>query len=196
LPTHVVDVGEDQMNPVVRLVEPSTGTSERYIALSHCWGCSGLPTTTKENKGQRLDSISLEEMSKSFKDAIAVTRFLGIRYIWIDSLCIVQNDSEDWSTEAAKMHSVYSNSFLTISITGAKDGSVGCFANRSLKEYVKLPHTAKNGINGDAFAFALPVDKEADTNKYITMDAEPLSDRSSCFQERVLSRRILHFASD
>src|SRR5271170_7412246 len=75
LPTRVVDVGEDQMNPVVRLVEPSTGTSERYIALSHCWGRSGLPTTTKENKGQRLDSISLEEMSKSFKDAIVVTRF-------------------------------------------------------------------------------------------------------------------------
>ncbi|KAF2183335.1 hypothetical protein K469DRAFT_583369 [Zopfia rhizophila CBS 207.26] len=96
--------------------------------------------------------------------------------------------------QAAKMHSVYSNSFLTTPVTSAKDGSTDCFANRPLKEYIKLTHTSKDGISGDVFAFALPIYKEVDTNKYITIDNEPVT--GWCIQERVLSRRILHFATD
>ncbi len=197
LPTRVIDVGEDRTSGVVRLVENSSATaSGRYVALSHCWGRSNLPTTTKENRKQRLESISLQEMSKSFAEAIAVTRFLGLRYIWIDSLCIVQNDFEDWEAEAAKMHLVYSNAFLTVSITGAKDGSVGCFPGLANKKYAKLPYAGKGCMSGDIYATALPPVKEADTDRYIIMGTEPLSDRGWCFQERVLSRRILHFASD
>jgi hypothetical protein len=141
-------------------------------------------------------AISYDEMSKSFKDAIVVARALGIRYLWIDSLCICQDDYNDWEREAAKMGSVYSNSYLTISITGAKVGTIGCFVRRSPKGYVKIAHTSKDGTQGDLLAFILSFGYEAFNSEYITMDEEPLSDRGWCFQERVLSRRIVHFATD
>jgi hypothetical protein len=132
----------------------------------------------------------------SFQDAVIVTRTLGVRYLWIDSLCICQDDLRDWEREAAKMASVYSNSYLTISVTGAKDGTVGCFPHRSAKEYIRTAYASKSGIKGSLLAFALPLEKEAKSQLYVEMDAEPLSERGWCFQERVLSRRILHFATD
>jgi hypothetical protein len=135
-------------------------------------------------------------MSRSFVDAITVVRSLSVRYVWIDSLCIVQDDAQDWGVEAAKMHLVYSNAVLTISVTGAQDGSIGCFAERVPREYATLPYTDKSGIRGEMHAHGIPVGKEADTDSYVTMDGEPLSVRGWCFQERVLSRRVLHFASD
>ncbi|KLU91055.1 hypothetical protein MAPG_09579 [Magnaporthiopsis poae ATCC 64411] len=195
LPRRVIDVGENSDSRTVRLVEPPAETRARYVALSHCWGRSSLPLTTTENKPQRLRGIGLGEMSRSFEDAIMVTRSLRVRYIWIDSLCIVQNDAQDWDAEAAKMHLVYSNSFLTLSITGAKDGTIGCF-HRAPREYPRLPYMHKTGIYGEVYACAVPVHKEVETREYINMDDEPLSARGWCFQERVLSRRILHFASD
>ena len=166
------------------------------MALSHCWGRSNLPLTNTKNKAQRLRGIALGEMSRSFADAITVARSFGVRYVWIDSLCIVQDDAEDWDAEAAKMHLVYSNSFLTISATGAKDGTFGCLGPRAPREYARLPHTDKSGTRGELYAFGLSAEKEAKKANYIDMVAEPLSSRGWCFQERVLSRRTLHFASD
>lgn len=196
LPTRVVNVSDGQEEGSVRLVEPPRGTYERYAALGHCWGFSGLPTTTKANKADRMKAISLDEMSRSFKDAIHVARFLKIRYIWIASLCICQNDRDDWQRESATMGSVYSNAFLTISIMGAEDGSIEGFGNRKEREYVQLPYTHTDGTQGYAYAFALSMEKEYETDKYVSMIKEPLSSRAWCFQESVLSRRILHFARD
>ena len=196
LPTRVIDVGGGQDNRPIRLVEPSSGTHERYIALSHSWGRTELPITTKANKAQRLEAIGLKEMSKSFEEAIVVTRLLGVLYICIDSLCICQDDPEDWETEAAKMGSVNSNAFLTISITGAKDSSEGCFAHRVPREYAQINYTDKSGTQEIVSASALPIEREYDANKYVELDTEPLSGRGWYFQERVLSRRILHCASD
>jgi hypothetical protein len=196
LPKRVVDVGDGRQGDSVRLVEPPSGTHERYAALSHCWGHSGLPMTTKANKTERMKAIGLDEMSRSFKDAIYVTRYLGIRYIWIDSLCICQDDQVDWSREAAKMNSVYSNAFLTISIMGAEDSSIGAFGRRKERRYVRLPYTHTDGTQGYAYAFSLSLEQEYQTEKYVSMNREPVSNRGWCFQERVLSRRILHFARD
>ncbi|OAL29742.1 hypothetical protein AYO20_09034 [Fonsecaea nubica] len=136
-------------------------------------------------------------MTRSFEDAIAITRYLGLRHIWIDSLCILQDDPEDWDRELATMHAVYSNAVLTISVTGAEDGTLGCFAGRKLKKYVPIPYSdSKSGLDGQVYAFALPAALEARPDKYIEMSSEPLSARAWCFQERVLSRRVLHFATD
>jgi Heterokaryon incompatibility protein (HET) len=196
LPTRVLDVGDGSNTGPIRLFESRDTTHERYIALSHCWGKSQLPTTTTINISQRRTAINFEELSKSFQDAVVVTRTMAVRYLWIDSLCICQDDLRDWEREAAKMASVYSNAYLTISATGAKDGTLGCFLHRGTKEYVTITCDNKNGIKGDLLAFTLQLEKEAKSQLYIEMDTEPLSERGWCFQERVLSRRILHFASD
>ena len=99
LPTRVIDVGDDQTDP--RLVIGS-GTAE-YACLSHCWGGSQPLTTTKATLADRLAGIRLEQMPKTFRDAIIVARQLDLRYLWIDSLCIIQDSADDWSKESAEM---------------------------------------------------------------------------------------------
>ena len=92
----------------------------RYLALSHCWGTAHgghVPRTTKATLSDRLVSIDWEELSKTFQDALIITRGLGMRYIWIDSLCIVQDDKEDFETECAKMGLVYSKAHCTIAVS-------------------------------------------------------------------------------
>jgi hypothetical protein len=177
LPTRVLDVGDGSSTDRIRLFEPGDITHERYIALSHCWGELQLPTTTTANISQRKTSINFKELSKTFQDAVVVTRTMAVRYLWIDSLCICQDDLRDWEREAAKMASVYSNAYLTISATGAKDGTVGCFLHRDAKEYVTITCDNKNGMKGDLFASALQLKKEAKGVCYVDMDNEPLSER-------------------
>lgn len=78
----------------------------------------------------RRSGCNLSEMPQTFVDAITVTRHLGIRYIWIDSLCICQDDAEDWSRESARMCDVYSNAYLVIAANRSVDCSGGCFHTR------------------------------------------------------------------
>jgi Heterokaryon incompatibility protein (HET) len=125
LPTRVLDVSEDQ----VRLYETKR-EREPYLTLSHCWGKAHIITTMTETKEERIKGIPWSSLSKTFQDAITITRHLGFRYIWIDSLCIIQNDKYDWEMEAAKMALVYKGSQLTIAATSSKDGNGGCFGKR------------------------------------------------------------------
>jgi hypothetical protein len=85
LPTRVVDVGN---GGTVKVVE-TTGARANYICLSHCWGLEQIITTTKSTLEERMEAIEWKSLSKTFQDAIALTRALGFQYIWIDSLCIV-----------------------------------------------------------------------------------------------------------
>jgi hypothetical protein len=84
LPTRVVDVGSG----VVKVVE-TKGARANYICLSHCWGLEQIITTTRSTLEERMKAVEWTSLSKTFQDAIALTRALGFRYIWIDSLCIV-----------------------------------------------------------------------------------------------------------
>ena len=74
--------------------------------------------------------MSWEDIPKTFQDAITVTRYLGFHYIWIDSLCIVQDDNEDWARESAKMSSIYANAVLTIAASAAADDTYGFLHQR------------------------------------------------------------------
>ncbi len=89
LPRRVIDVGSSQSNP--RLVE-TKNENIPYIALSHCWGTDQTFTTTKSTIDERYAGFDLSVLPKTFQDAIAVTRQVGIQYLWIDSFCIIQDD--------------------------------------------------------------------------------------------------------
>lgn len=65
----------------------------KYIALSHCWGTEQNFTTTKATRDARMKEIAWNELPKTYRDAIKVARKLHIRYVWIDSLCIIQDDA-------------------------------------------------------------------------------------------------------
>lgn len=101
------------------------------MTLSHCWGPSQLITTTRDTIKDRIAGIELKDLTKTFRDAVSLTRNLGIRYLWIDSLCIIQLDKGDWEIEVNKMRIVYSQSYLNIAATSSKEGAGGCFKERS-----------------------------------------------------------------
>lgn len=87
-PKRLLDIGEARDCPI----HVTQGGGEKYVALSHCWGKGRRCITTKANLKDRMDCITWDQIPKTFQDAITLTRQLGIRYLWIDSLCIIQDD--------------------------------------------------------------------------------------------------------
>jgi hypothetical protein len=128
LPDRVLDLGEPGTpeDSVVHLYE-SRGEIAAYICLSHCWGKSQHITTELSTLSARKAKITWNELPKNFQNAIVFTRGLHIRYIWIDSLCIIQNDPTDWSKQASKMPEIYENAYVTLAATFSSDSSTGCF---------------------------------------------------------------------
>lgn len=116
----VIDVGSPDGTTAPHLCD-TNGELRDYIALSHCWQPL---VTTKENISSLKACIPWAELPKTFRDAITVTRGLGIGYIWIASLCIIQDDAQDWEREAAKTARIYEYSYITIAATAATNGSV------------------------------------------------------------------------
>jgi hypothetical protein len=101
-----------------------------YISLSHCWGNSQPLRLTKSTEAALRAGISNRELPRTFRDAVAVCQQLDVSYIWIDSLCIRQDDPQDWAVEAAAMRSVYTNALCNLAATGASDSSMGSISKR------------------------------------------------------------------
>ncbi|PQE07088.1 heterokaryon incompatibility protein [Rutstroemia sp. NJR-2017a BVV2] len=128
LPTRLIDIGNSPngaINPCLVItndVERNRIPKDtRYLALSHCWGTNRgktVPKTTTANLTAHLDSIETNTIPKTFSDAMEVVRRLGLRYIWIDSLCIIQDDKKDFEVECSRMHRIYSQAHCTIVVSG------------------------------------------------------------------------------
>ncbi|KAF8865675.1 HET-domain-containing protein [Acephala macrosclerotiorum] len=113
-----------------------------YAALSHCWGGNVGLRTYKSSLQAHLVSIDPSMLSKTAFDAVAITRGLGLRFLWVDTLCIVQDSQEDWKSESATMDAVYRNAIVTIAASSAKDGRGGCLLQSSSRlEGIKVPIT-------------------------------------------------------
>ncbi|KAH9227260.1 hypothetical protein K456DRAFT_1796293, partial [Colletotrichum gloeosporioides 23] len=124
-PTRLLDLQPTTPNADVLLVDGSSCSHAPYVALSHCWGAAPVVRTVKANLLAFRTRIDPSTLNKTFNDAMDVTRRLGVRYLWIDSLCIVQDDADDWDREAARMAQVYSQAYVTIAATSAPDGTHG-----------------------------------------------------------------------
>jgi hypothetical protein len=129
LPDRVIDVGSYNGDQIALLETFNSPKLGRYIALSHCWG-GKVPEcrTTKETLATRLAAIPFNSFPKIFRDAITVARRLEVRCLWIDCVCIVQNDERDWQKQAAKMCDVYSQSYLTLAAAYSPDCDGGLFS--------------------------------------------------------------------
>ncbi|PVH88185.1 HET-domain-containing protein, partial [Cadophora sp. DSE1049] len=163
------------------------------MSLSHCWGLEQIITTTTNTLQERKVGIKLSDLSKTFRHAVEITRGLGIRYLWIDSLCIIQDDMKDWEVESAKMADVYMNSQLNIAATHSSSGKGGCFAERWSLDNEELEYKiyVRNALHVAHDHFTRSMDY---TN---TMElASPLLSRAWVFQERLLSVRTLHFHAE
>ena len=194
LPSRIIDVGETD-SPTVYLWEPvPEGTIGDYVCLSYCWGSSEEFTTTRATMDERKAGITIADMPATYQHIITLTQKLGLKYLWIDSLCICQDEQADWERESANMLSIYSNAYLTVSAARAKDSSEGFLGPRADRVLVDLEYT-RGDKNGKVLAFNLPLREELVKRDYIDIPNEPLAKRAWGLQERVLSHRNLIFGS-
>ncbi|XTI93725.1 HET-domain-containing protein [Cenococcum geophilum] len=163
---------------------------DRYIALSHCWGSSPACTTTSKNIKAYQQSVPWEALPTTFRDAIIFTLELEVHHLWVDSLCIIQENAKDWEVESSRMADVYQNAYLTLAATAASNGSEGCFSvkRKSVKE-VQLH--LKNGDCSIMVREKVKHWRARSTN--VSMQPFPLLTRGWVLQERYLSPRTLHF---
>ncbi|TGO48251.1 hypothetical protein BCON_0246g00200 [Botryotinia convoluta] len=120
LPTRLIFVAGE--SPRVMLAAGYRGRL-RYATLSHSWGSHEVIKLTTKNIGQLMKKIPLNLLPKSFKDAINITRKISVDVLWIDSLCIIQNDDDDWAKESTLMSLVYGGSVITIAASSARDST-------------------------------------------------------------------------
>ncbi|PMD51473.1 HET-domain-containing protein [Hyaloscypha bicolor E] len=119
LPTRVIDVGSENKEP--RLYLSRTEETGRYVALSYCWGGKYFIRTTKSTISMRMQNIPLSDFPRTLKEAIIVVRLLGYQYLWIDSLCIIQDDASDWEVESGRMADIYRDAVLTFAASEVVD---------------------------------------------------------------------------
>jgi hypothetical protein len=185
LPTRVVDVGSPG-NSTLQLIESDAMTSEEYFALSHCWGQGPMFRNLKSNIESLRRNIDFESLPQNFRDAITVTRSFGARYLWIDSLCIIQDDEKDWENEAARMQQVFSNATCVLAASSASSSSEGfLLTSRQNRQFVTM--SSPTGAT-------LFVTKFID-NFHLDVEEAVLNQRGWVLQERALARRSIHFTS-
>lgn len=124
LPFRVLDLGLSDGHSDICL---SFGEErkEDYITLSYRWGDVEPFTTTSLTLKERLYGISEEDLPKTIRDAVNITRLLGKRFLWVDALCILQNSKSDWDTQSAQLGDIYSNAWLNISVDVAENSKAG-----------------------------------------------------------------------
>ncbi len=154
-------------------------------------------TLTEESLNEFQSRIDVSRLTNTFREAMEMTMRLGIRYIWIDSLCIIQKSSEDWARESKLMGDVYQNALCNIGANKARDGNDGLFSERGLfnirpcvtesrwchSKLLPIPRTMVVNLTSSS---------EWDKNS----GSSPLLKRAWVVQEQILSRRMLHFGKD
>ncbi|KAL8828968.1 MAG: hypothetical protein Q9170_006368 [Blastenia crenularia] len=212
LPTRLINVRQALTTSFMRLVSPHLSPNNfiadrRYVTLSHCWGSwgpGGVPVLNVENERDRFDEgIALKSLPRTFREAIQVADWFEgvfsisitlvaqandlVPWLWIDSLCIIQDDPLDWQREALQMHSVYARCYLNISADCAVDARDGLFQSRTAMEIQPL----ELGLPDETIYLTLD-----ERNMFDWINDAPLSKRAWVFQERHLARRIIHFTQN
>ena len=191
LPTRTIHIRNDDTGYRARLFETENQIGS-YAALSHCWGPPDKQPikTTRQNILNHMSDIPVDSLPNTFRDAMIAAHSLGIDYIWIDSLCIIQDDDADWALEASRMADVYQNACITFSAADAGDSTHGMFYDLE-SETIQLPF--------------IPVDTDTPTARFEiarierakqTLGVSRLGSRAWVTQEWSLSRRLVHFRRD
>jgi hypothetical protein len=183
LPTRVIDIGQSSADDPYLKITPGNEVGH-YAALSHCWGANPLVRTTSSNINDHRRLLPINALPKTFRDAIQICQELRLRYLWIDSLCIIQDDMLDWERESVKMGEVYSSAFITIAASASTDSTGGCFLPRTCEEKIQV----KCG-SSRVYIRRRPLD-------FNTLRTRHLHTRGWVTQERALSRRMIHFDAD
>lgn len=135
LPTRVIDVGSSAQKP--KLVETGAAIG-CWAALSYCWGGNSSFILTSSSQSRFEEGTALKDFPATLRDAIIIIRALGISYLWIDALCIIQNSFGDWRREAPRMKEVYSGADVVIAAACAAELNAGIFRTRPAEDSIEL----------------------------------------------------------
>ena len=191
-PTRLIDLGSPYESHVRLICTSDIRPNGPYVTLSHCWGSTDIIQLTRSSLADFRRRILTSALPKTFADAITVTQKLGVRYLWIDSLCILQDKDnlKDWLHEGSLMHKVYLNSLCNIAATGAADGSKGLFFSRDPR--ILEPCRVNMSWKGATTMLYHIVDIRFWMSE---VSEAPLNQRAWAVQERLLAPRVLHFGN-
>jgi len=193
--SHVDDILTIDVQEWIKMNRATLDELSGYCALSYRWG-KGPPDCMLRTQpiGERV--VSLSSMPQTFKDAITVARALKIRFIWIDALCIIQpsahQDFTDWNAEGPRMWLVYQNAICTLAATCSSNPDDGFLCKVSNDYMQPCSILGKNENNSTTSWFLLP----HESSFFGSVATSSLNTRGWVAQERLLSRRLLHFTED
>lgn len=192
LPRRLLQLSFCDSAPKVVVVDTAGLESDtKYATLSHRWGGVEILKLLQKNEKSLGQDVPFQSLPQTFQEATSICLSLGLRYLWIDSLCIIQDLKTDWDHEAARMCNIYSNAWLGIAATFAIHGHDGLLSEESSL----LPSVVEPSCTR----------KRLSTGKFVALDSyvwhsrieqAPLNLRAWVVQERILSPRTVHFASD
>jgi hypothetical protein len=172
---------------VLRVREMQGCPGEPYAALSYCWGGDQPVKSTLALISKWRMGIPWERLPKTLQDALIVCQMLGIRFLWVDAFCIVQDDPHDKSVEIGQMPNIYRNSTVTIAASRASSVVEGFLGDRTATNFpdqvFELPYQCQNGQLGSITLIRTHI------------EPEPLDVRGWTLQERLLSPRTLEFGT-
>jgi hypothetical protein len=180
MPTRLINVGNNDED-TIRLEETRPGDTGDWIALSYRWGDLPHFSTTPDNIRSHLLGMHLSELPLTFRDAIKVTRALGQRYLWIDSICIVQGGDGDFGQECKRMEDVYSGAYCVLAASCATDQRSGFLRTRPNRRRIAVD------LGGDIFVGERIEDFRGDVLQ------GALHKRGWVLQEHALARRSIFF---
>jgi hypothetical protein len=199
MPARLVKVHSEADGQVhASIVLSSESGSVPYFTLSYCWGGDQEFKTTKSSLLASKGVVDVSVLPQTIKDAITVTINMGYNFIWIDSICIVQDDEQDRTKEIARMPEIYSNAICSIAAsfpTNAQQGFLQdrvSYTNRIMMFQARATKLQSDEITrlpaGDPqMVYAYPIENND------ALVVEPLAERGWCLQERLLSTRVLEY---
>lgn len=192
LPTRLIDLGEDG-EPNWKLRDTSSDhfgpPTPQYLTLSYRWGVNPSLLLTSSTIPAFYAGQPIRDLPQTFKDLVVVARHFKIRYVWIDSLCIIQDSKKDWLAESSTMRHVYANSACNIAASASRDSDGGLFRTRD-------PDQVHRGTIKTTIASTTPQEYYILVRHYweYFIHGGALHDRGWIFQEFFLAPRLLYFA--
>ena len=193
LPRRVVALNRSDLSSI-RIYE-TLGETDKYIALSHCWGASPTMTTTSQDIERMRDGFPSKDLPATFRDAIRCACMLDVQYVWIDALCIIQDDQADWEAESATMCDVYSNAYLVVVAASAEGDHAGFLKERS-RIFHGIPLESKEGsrVYDIWMQHSMPhAPISMERRHLLAMIDGRTENRAWCLQETALARRTVYF---
>ncbi|KAI0893396.1 heterokaryon incompatibility protein-domain-containing protein [Annulohypoxylon nitens] len=192
LPTRIIDVGSGENPNILRIVH-SNGAVGQYVILSHCWGGKVSHILNEETSEEYQLRLPFDDLPANFRDAITVTRQLGIRYLWIDSLCILQDSKPDWENESKKMGEYYRCSTLMISASASEKSTRGFLIHEQEDSNLKPVKLGVYPNSDDSHQVTVERLTHKREDLYFLSTEGPLASRGWTLQEELLSPRHLYY---